>query len=118
MNEDKIGTEKRKSPRVKTSIPVRYRELQDGSAVGTGSLSCDVSTGGLRFMSNKFFSAACRLILELDIPTMTKPLKTVSKVVWIQKAKPGEDCEYEVGSQFMEISGKDRELIAKYMNSF
>jgi hypothetical protein len=118
MNEAKISAEKRKSPRVKTSIPIRYRVQRDGTeAVGAGSVTCDVSTGGLRFMANEFFSTACRLILELDIPTMEKPIKAVSKVAWIEKAKPGADYEYEVGNQFMEINAKDKELIAKYVRS-
>lgn len=68
-------------------------------------------------MTNKFFSTARQLILELDIPTLTKPLKAVSKIVWIKKAKAGEDYEYEVGNQFMEITEKDKELIAKYVSS-
>ena len=44
------------------------------------------------------------------MPSQTKPIKAVSKVAWVQKAKAGED--YEVGNQFMEITEKDRELIA------
>lgn len=118
MTKVQISAENRKSPRVKTSIPIRSRELRDGAeAVGTGSFTCDVSTGGVRFMTNKFFSTARQLILELDIPTLTKPLKAVSKIVWIKKAKAGEDYEYEVGNQFMEITEKDKELIAKYVSS-
>jgi hypothetical protein len=112
VRESTIVKEKRKSPRVKTKIPVRFREIRDGAeTVGVGSLTCDVSAGGLRFTMNKEISTACRLILELDIPSRTKPIKAVSKVAWVQKAKAGED--YEVGSQFMEITEKDRELIAK-----
>lgn len=111
MSESKIVKEKRKSPRVKTKIPVRFKEIRDGAEiVGVGSLTCDLSAGGLRFTTNKEISTPCRLILELDMPSQTKPIKAVSKVAWVQKAKAGED--YEVGNQFMEITEKDRELIA------
>jgi hypothetical protein len=117
MNETGTSTEKRQSPRVITSIPARYRELRDDGteAAGFGSVTCDVSTGGLRFRTKELLSKACRLILELDIPTATKPIQAVSTVAWIQKANTGE--YYEVGNQFMEITEKDRELIASYVNS-
>ena len=50
MSESKIVKEKRKSPRVKTKIPVRFKEIRDGAEiVGVGSLTCDLSAGGLRF---------------------------------------------------------------------
>jgi len=118
MNEAVMTTEKRQSPRVKTSIPVRYKELQDGAeTVAVGSLTSDMSTGGLRFGTNKLVSTACRLIVELDIPTLTKPIKALSKVAWIQKADTGDDHQYQVGSQFMEITKKDQELIATYLKS-
>jgi hypothetical protein len=58
---------------------------------------------------------ACRLILELDIPMLTKPIKAISKVAWIKKSNVGED--YEVGNQFLEISKKDKQLISEYVNS-
>ncbi len=116
MNETNMSTEKRKYPRVKTHIPVRYRKLRDGAGtVGFGSLTRDVSAGGIHFRTNEFISMACRLILELDIPMLTKPIKAISKVAWIKKNNAGED--YEVGNQFLEISKKDKELISEYVNS-
>jgi Tfp pilus assembly protein PilZ len=118
MNEAKIRAEKRQSPRVKPSFSVRYKALQDGAeTVDAGSVDCDISTGGLRFMANEFFSTACRLILELDIPAAPEPIKAVSEVAWIQKANPGAGYQYEVGNQFMEITEKDRERIAMYVSS-
>ena len=117
MNEASMSAEKRQSSRVKTGIPVRYRELPDGAeAVGVGSLTQDVSTGGLRFGTNKFISTARRLILEFDIPSLTQPIKAVSQVAWIQKANGADDYQYQIGSQFMDITRKDQELIGKYLN--
>jgi len=108
--------EKRKFQRVKTHIPVKYRKLRDGAgSEGIGSLSRDLSEGGIHFRANEFISMACRLILELDVPMLTKPIKAISKVAWIKKA--GSESEYEVGNQFLEISKKDRELISEYVNS-
>ena len=109
-------TEKRKYTRVKTHIPVKYRKLREGAgSVGFGSLSRDLSQGGVQFRVEEFISMACRLIVEVDIPMLTRPVKAISKVAWIRKADSGDD--YEVGNQFLEISKKDSELISEYVES-
>ncbi len=119
MNKTGTSREKRKFPRVNTSIKVRYRELQDGAeVVGVGSVTSDVSAGGVRFGVNKFISTARRLVLELYIPTLAEPIKAVSKVAWTEKANGGGDYQYQVGSEFMEITQRDQERIMKYLNSF
>lgn len=98
MMEAGMSTEKRQSPRAKTSIPVRYREFREGAeAAGVGSVTCVVSTGGVRFGA--------------------KPVQAVSEVARVAKADGGDDCQYHVGSEFMEITRKDQERIAKYLNS-
>ncbi len=116
MKEAKMSAEKRRSPRVKTSIPLRYRELRDGvEIVGVGSVTSDIGTGGLCFGVNKFISSACNLMLELDIPTLTRPIKAISRLAWIQKANGGCEYKYRAGSQFTEITQTDRKLIEKYL---
>jgi hypothetical protein len=118
MNEGGTSTERRQSPRAKTSIPVRYRVLRDGvEAVGVGSVTCDLGTGGLRFTANEFLSTSCRVALEFDIPALTQPIKAVSKVAWTRQADGGNDSQYTIGSRFMEITERDKELIAKYVSS-
>ncbi len=108
--------EKRKYPRVKTHIPVRIRKLKDDPAVeGEASITKNLSTGGIRFRTGEFISMACRLILELDIPMFTKPVKAISKVAWIRKMPAGTD--YEVGNQFLEMSKEDKELVSEYVSS-
>lgn len=110
------NTEKRKHSRVKTHIPVRYRNLRDGAGIeGSSSISKNLSQGGIRFRTAEFVSMACRLILELDIPMLTKPVKAISKVAWIRKATSGDD--YEVGNQFLEMSKEDKVLVSEYVDS-
>ena len=109
-------SERRKHSRVKTHIPVKYRKLRDGAgSIGSGSLSRDLSQGGVHFRTGEFISMACRLILEMDIPMLTRPIKAISKVAWIRKTDSGDD--YEIGNQFLEISKKDKELISEYVDS-
>jgi len=117
MDEASLGTEKRQAPRVKTSIPVRYREIDGADGTSVGTLTADMSTGGLRLGTNKFLSVASRLLLHLDIPTLAKPIEAVSQVAWVQKANEGEGFSYHVGNQFMEITGRDQELIMTYLKS-
>ena len=108
--------ENRKHTRVKTHIPVRIRTLRGGASIeGISSITKNLSEGGIRFRTAEFISMACRLILELDIPMFTKPVKAISKVAWIRKSPSGED--YEIGNQFLEMSKKDRELVSEYVDS-
>ena len=114
VSESTIVQELRRSPRMKTNIPVRYRELRDGAdSVAVDSLTCDVSADGLRFTTNNLISTTCRLLLELDIPNLIKPIQAVSRVAWVGRTNAGGD--YEVGNEFMEITEKDKELIAKFL---
>jgi c-di-GMP-binding flagellar brake protein YcgR len=108
--------ESRRFPRVTTHIPVKYRKLTDAvDAQRTGTITRNISEGGVRFKTDEFISMACRLILELDMPMFTKPVKAISKVAWIRKGRSGDD--YEVGNQFLEISKQDRSLVSEYVNS-
>jgi len=110
-------SEQRRHERVETHIPIRYYKLRDGASVqGTGSISKNISQGGIRFRTGEFVSMACRLILELDIPVLPKPVKAISKVAWIRKTDSGK--EYELGNQFLEMSRKDTKLVAEYIDSF
>ena len=110
------GIERRKFERVKTHVPVRYRTLRgNAGGVGSSSLTKNLSSGGIRFRTAEFISMACRLILELDIPMFTKPVKAISKVAWIKKSPSGND--YEIGNQFLEMSKQDKELISEYVDS-
>ena len=111
MNENK-----RKHNRVKTHIPVRYSNLRDGAGVmEASSISRNLSEGGIRFRTPEFVSMACRMIVEMDIPMLSRPIKAISKVAWIRKAASSDD--FEVGNQFLEMSKKDRERMAEYVGS-
>ncbi|HPN73625.1 MAG TPA: PilZ domain-containing protein [Candidatus Omnitrophota bacterium] len=113
MNDD---LEKRKYPRVKTHIPVKIRKLKGPESWdGESSITKNLSTGGIRFRTAEFISMACRLILELDIPMFTKPVKAISKVAWIRKLPSGDD--YEVGNQFIEMTKEDKALVSEYVSS-
>jgi len=113
---ENISEDKRKHPRVTTHIPLKYRKLGTSESESrNGTISRNLSEGGVRFVSPDFIPRACRLILELDMPMFTKPIKAISKIAWIRKTSSGND--YEMGNQFLEISKKDKELVSQYVSS-
>lgn len=104
--------ERRRFQRIDSNLPVRYRNLR-AATIPSGSLTKDISEGGIRFMTNEFISLACRLVVEVSLPTIQKPIKAISKVAWIKKVSSGD--RYELGNQFLEISKEDKELINDFV---
>ncbi len=107
--------ERRRYPRIESNLPIQFRNLRKGTELPVGSLTSNISEGGVRFKSNEFFSLACRLIVEVTLPTAHKPVKAISKVAWIRKL-PSSD-QYELGNQFLEISKEDKTHINNFVNS-
>ena len=105
--------EKRRFQRMDSNLPLRYKNIKTAT-VPMGSLTKDISEGGIRFKTNEFISLACRLVVEVTLPTVQRPIKAISKVAWIRKLSSGE--QYELGNQFLEISKEDKGLITDYVN--
>jgi c-di-GMP-binding flagellar brake protein YcgR len=105
--------ERRRFQRVDSNLPVKYKNLKTAT-VPMGSLTKDISEGGIRFKTNEFISLACRLVVEITIPTTPKPIKAISKVAWIRKVSSGD--QYELGNQFLEIAKEDRAIITDYVS--
>ncbi len=106
--------EKRRFARVESYLPIHYKNLKKLKEPATGVFTNDIGEGGIRFKSNEFISMACRLLLEINLPTAQNPLRAISKVAWIRKSSDGR--EYEVGNQFLEISKEDRVRIVEFVN--
>ncbi|MCM8791012.1 MAG: PilZ domain-containing protein [Candidatus Omnitrophica bacterium] len=107
--------EKRKYKRVNSSLAIQYKNLRQLGEAASGSLTKNVSEGGVCFKSNKFISLACRLVLEISLPNSPKPIKAISKVAWIRKL-PSSD-QYELGNQFLEITKEDKASIMNFVNA-
>ena len=107
------NSEKRKHPRVDVSVPLRYKELRGKKYLADGTMTKNVSEGGVRFRANRFISLACHLLVEMKLPSLAKPIKAVSKVAWIKKL--GTDNDYEIGNHFLALSNEDEEALSKYV---
>jgi c-di-GMP-binding flagellar brake protein YcgR len=106
--------EKRRHKRVESSFPVQYRNLRKLGVPSTGTVTRNLSEGGVCFKSNEFISLACRLVVEVALPNSAKPIKAISKVAWIRKTPSGD--QYELGNQFLEITKEDRAAIVNFVN--
>lgn len=106
--------EKRKFKRVDSSLQVQFKNLRQPGEFPIGSLTKNVSEGGVCFKSNRFISLACRLVLEISVPNSPRPVKAISKVAWIRKV-PSSD-QYELGNQFLEITKDDKSHILNFVN--
>ena len=107
--------EKRKFARIHGHFAVKYKDLKKKDEEFRGTVSRNLSEGGIRFRSDRFISLACRLVVELNVPELTKPIRAISKIAWIKKLPAGDD--YEAGNQFLEMSRQDREIIQDLVNT-
>lgn len=114
-NSGSVSSNKRRYLRVKASLPIQYKNLRKASDLPSGSLVTDIGEGGVCFKSSKFISLACRLVLEINLPTTQKPVKAISKIAWIKRL-PSSD-EYEMGNQFLEITKEDRSHINNFVTN-
>ena len=107
------AVERRRFQRIDSNLPLRYKNLKTAT-VPMGSVTKDISEGGMRFKTNEFISLACRLVVEITLPMAPKPIKAISKVAWIRKLSSGD--QYELGNQFLGISKEDKAIVMDYVN--
>ncbi|MCX5668027.1 MAG: hypothetical protein NTY34_06955 [Candidatus Omnitrophica bacterium] len=74
--------EKRRFQRVGSNLPLRYKNIKTAT-VPMGSITKDIGAGGISFKTNEFISLACRLVVEVTLPTVQRPIKAISKVAWV-----------------------------------
>ena len=107
------AAERRRSQRLLCHAALQFRDLQQPGGPYTGGLAKDVSAGGLKFETAQFFSHQRRLLMQVALPGVPTPIRTVAQVVWTYK-QPHND-QYEIGAQFVEITPHDREAMASYV---
>ncbi len=105
--------EKRGSPRVNARLPLQFKDIQRPIETYAGSLTKDVSTSGISFVSSEFLSIFTRLLLEVSIPSFSRPVKAISKVAWIRKIP--RSSQYNVGLQFMDMTEEDNKHLASFI---
>ena len=98
--------DKRKFKRVGADLALQYRNLRKIGETPTGSVARNISEGGVCFKSSEFISLACRMVVEISIPTSIRPIKAITKVAWIRRLPNSE--HYELGNQFLDMTKEDK----------
>jgi len=107
--------ENRRHKRKASSFPIQYRDIRKSGSLASGSVTGNISEGGVYFKSSEFIPLTGRLALEISLPTLSRPVKAISKVAWIRRILPS--GQYEVGSQFLEMTREDRKTVADFVMS-
>lgn len=105
--------ERRQFPRINARLPLQFKDIQRPIETYSGSLTRDISAGGVRFLSNEFLSIFTRLLIEASIPSFSRPVKAISKVAWIRKIPSGN--QYDVGVKFMDMTEEDKKHLASFI---
>ncbi len=114
--ENQSGMEdKRRYKRVESVLPVQFRNLRKAMDPGSGTLSHNLSEGGVCFMTKEFISLACRLVVEINLPALPKPIKAISKIAWIRKVPTSN--QYMLGNQFLEMTKEDKAHVMNFVNN-
>ena len=105
--------ERRRFGRINARVPLQFKDIQRPIEIYNGTLTKDISEGGVRFTSNDFLSIFTRLFVEVSVPSFSRPIKAISKVAWIQKQPRGN--QYIVGLQFLDMTEEDRKHLAAFI---
>ena len=136
MAEEKVTTEKKKEiaserrryVRISPSEPiqVKYNLVKDhgeGEAETNKASSRSVSGGGL-FLEmpyleprevEELLKGEKKLSLQIHIPNLSKPIKALGQVMWLEGKKEGERYFYGAGVSFVRIDEDDRDEIINYI---
>lgn len=102
--------ERRRFPRVKAGLPVEFRQLTQPERQMAGSLSRDLSAGGVRLTTSRFLARDSRLVVLFTPPGAGRQIRAVARVAWVQERPFGEFCD--CGLEFVEITAEDQGTIA------
>lgn len=106
--------ERRQHTRINARVPLQFKDIQRPIETYSGTLTKDISEGGARFISSDFLSLFTRLLVEVSLPSFSRPVKAISKVAWIQKQPRG--SQYNIGLQFLDMTEEDKKHLAAFIS--
>lgn len=116
------GIERRKAPRINDTIFFTYCLKYTGETVE--GIAENIGGGGLMFKTDRPFSPATPIELEIYGPTDYKKqliisIPALAKVVWVDKIEEGSRYKgsnrYNVGIQFVRIKKEGQAKVIKYI---
>lgn len=102
--------EKRRFPRIKLNLPIRYqvRGVPDSSNVASDNLSA----GGLSFVNNKFIAPETPLMVELNV--LSRVLTLAAKVAWVLPVSHSD--RYRMGVEFLELDMAEKYYLSDFVD--
>lgn len=89
----------RKFERILGDAEITYRVVAQSQAQGT--LSKDISEGGIRFFCNEFIPLGSKLRVRVLIRSIPYSFQALAETRWIKEASGG--ARYEIGVEFTDI---------------
>ncbi|MBI3332533.1 MAG: PilZ domain-containing protein [Candidatus Omnitrophica bacterium] len=102
--------ERRRTQRARVATPIQFRNVLRPEEPFKGSLSRDLSGGGVSVSAHAFVPKEARLVLLLSLPDSLKPIRVIGRVAWMRQRRFSEG--YDLGIQFIEALSQDQERIA------
>jgi c-di-GMP-binding flagellar brake protein YcgR len=121
MENASLSFDKRKHPRIKLNVPVKYKvinqteeamallEQKRGPLAGK---SMDVSAEGLCLLTEHELTPGDILKIEVNLPSEGQALRAFSEVVWSAQQEPG---THTAGIFFMALREEDADKIKKFV---
>ena len=105
-----ILKEKRRFRRIGFQVPLSYHIR--GTTDYLGTLTKNISLGGMGFTSNKF--SAPNTLLNLEFNILQRFFSVMAQVRWITSL-PSSD-NYHLGIEFLEIQPQDKRYLLEYID--
>jgi len=109
MKED--TKEKRKYTRIPGSVQLSYRILADIKT--NGSITKDISRGGMRLYVKDFLPKDSLLQLVISLKEMHFSFEALARVKWIKKKTNNDN--FEIGVEFIEVAEEGLKQLSRYL---
>ena len=96
-------SERRREKRFKDDNKVAMQSILEGKdingSIDINALTCDISPGGARILTHKFYPFDSILKIQIDLSDSKQLIELEGKVKWIKKMD--EDDIFEIGVEFL-----------------
>lgn len=123
MEKASLSFDKRKHPRIKVTIPVQFKVINETDEalvaleekkILLSGRSKDISAEGLFLISDRFLEKGDILKLEVDLPDEHKPVRAFSEVIWVSDHGLSEG-KHGAGIYFMALRDEDADSIGRFV---
>ena len=110
--------ERRKFPRLKLELIVRYKILAD-SAGNLEAQTIDISAGGVCLVTRERIKTGTVLVMDIKFPQSDKPVIVEGRAIWSAESSlglsPAGHKRFDNGIEFVQISDSDRQRIIEHV---